>query len=188
MVAAHAEGHAGTVVEDIAHMTIDNNMRKRRAVHMAKSPADDLGGLGESLRRIPSTEGEQLAGAFGSRRTESSREHMSISSTPPQVVHSANSSSADGTPVQWGAASPPATPGFAGEEAASTAPALFDALPAELVCAVAAALCTAPGIVAMLGAGVWVRVRVRVRVGLPIPAAPAARGVATPNPTANPDP
>lgn len=150
MVAAHPEGHAETVVEDIAHMTIDNNMRKRRAVHMAKSPADDLGGLGESLRRIPSTEGEQVAGAFCSRRTESSRERMSISSTPPQVVHSANSSSADGTPVQWGAASPPATPGFAGEEAASTAPALFDALPAELVCAVAAALCTAPGLVAML--------------------------------------
>lgn len=152
MVAAHAEGHAGTVaIEDIAHMTIDNNMRKRRAVHMAKFPADDLGGLGESLRRIPSTDlaGEQLAGAFDSRRTErteSGRERMSISPTPP----GASSSSSHEMQAQWGAASPPATPGFAGEEAASTAPALFDALPAELVCAVAAALCTAPGLVAML--------------------------------------
>ena len=152
MVAAHAEGHAGTVaIEDIAHMTIDNNMRKRRAVHMAKFPADDLGGLGESLRRIPSTDlaGEQVAGAFDSRRTErteSGRERMSISPTPP----GASSSSSHEMQAQWGAASPPATPGFAGEEGASTAPALFDALPAELVCAVAAALCTAPGLVAMM--------------------------------------
>ena len=152
MVAAHAEGHAGTVaIEDIAHMTIDNNMRKRRAVHMAKFPADDLGGLGESLRRIPSTDlaGEQVAGAFDSRRTErteSGRERMSISPTPP----GASSSSSHEMQAQWGAGSPPATPGFAGEEGASTAPALFDALPAELVCAVAAALCTAPGLFAML--------------------------------------
>ena len=152
MVAARAEGHAGAVaIEDIAHMTIDNNMRKRRAVHMAKFPADDLGGLGESLRRIPSTDlaGEQVAGAFDSRRTErteSGRERMSISPTPP----GASSSSSHEMQAEWGAASPPATPGFAGEEGASTAPALFDALPAELVCAVAAALCTAPGLVAMM--------------------------------------
>ena len=146
MVAAHAEGHAGTVaIEDIAHMTIDNNMRKRRAVHMAKFPADDLG---ESLRRIPSTDlaGEQVAGVFDSRRTErteSGRERMSISPIP-------SGASSSSSQAQWVAGSPPATPGFAGEEGASTAPALFDALPAELVCAVAAALCTAPGLVAMM--------------------------------------
>ena len=152
----------GVAIEDIAHMTIDNSMRKRRAVHVAKPLAVEGGvryDLGESvLRRIPDAAahsfGEQVTGAFTwTRRTrelaEASRGHMSISPTSPQVVHSSSSSSSDETQSHWCTGSKPATAAAASDVPPSTAPPLFDALPAELVSAVAAALCTAAGLVAM---------------------------------------
>ena len=146
----------GVAIEDIAHMTIDNSMRKRRAVHVAKPLAVEGGvryDLGESvLRRIPDAAahsfGEQVTGAFTwtrrTERAEASRGRMSISPTSPQVVHSSSGSSSDETH-----GCKPGTAAAASDVPPSTAPPLFDALPAELVSAVAAALCTAAGLVAM---------------------------------------
>ena len=109
------------------------------------------------LRRIPDAAAhsfdEQVTGAFTwTRRTreraEASRGRMSISPTSPHV-HSSSSSSSDETQSHWCTGSKPATPAAASDVLPSTAPPLFDALPAELVSAVAAALCTAAGLVAM---------------------------------------
>ena len=127
----------GTVAieDDIADMTIDKNMRKRRAVHVAEPPAveGEMHDLGESvLRRIPNAAhsvGEQVTGAFTRERAEARRGRMLISPTSLPVV--------------------PATPATTSDVPPATAQPLFDALPAELVCAVAASLCTAAGLVAM---------------------------------------
>ena len=155
MVSAALTGAAA--IENIAYMTIDNNMRKRRAVHAAKPPAVEgcvRHDLGESvLRRTPNDAaahsfGEQVTGAFTwtrrTERAEASRGRMSISPTSPQVVHSSSGSSSDETH-----GCKPGTPAAASDVPPSTAPPLFDALPAELISAVAAALCTAAGLVAM---------------------------------------
>ena len=138
-------------IERIADMFIDNNVRKRRVVGEGQVQED----LGESiLRRNPdkacnSFEEQVVTGAFTwTRRTRECAE-AGRGSISRQLVHSSSSSSCDETLPPH---SKPATPAAA-NDAPPTTPSgalpVFDALPAELVSAVAASLCTAAGLVAM---------------------------------------